>query len=463
MEILRSELIEIAPLDSTSISSEYLQTLNDHSYMQFSRHSTSVSTRESQTEYISEFNSFDCWILGVTHLKSRALVGTTNMYIDFSNRTISLGFLIFKEHSGKGLAKATLDLVCTYLANIFPKFRILISTSKSNVPMRKVVESFNFQVQEELPEVNLKTITYFKEIPALTESTYAEIPSFVGWASNISVAANDAGGAEQIVWLIRKMNRSIKAYLRGPAISVFEGSGINYEPISTLSDLVKSDLVITGSGWMSTLENDVIRYCQSNKIACLTVLDHWVNFKERFLKDPIAIPNMFAVTNLPALLLANKAFPDKPVWLLPDFQIDFCKSLIDQDSSRSRILVLLEPSPALSSDFCITSDMEEGLIENATRLRKIKGLMDVVLRPHPSQALDSEKLSKLKDKFPDLLLSKNKHLIDDLRDSAVVLGFSTYGLYISAMCGIDTRSYFAGSVNHWTSQFNTTITNLDRA
>jgi RimJ/RimL family protein N-acetyltransferase len=462
LQILRSELIEIAPLGSTSITSEYLQTLNDHSYMQFSRHSTTVSTRESQIEYISGFNSFDCWILGVKHLKSRTLVGTTNLYFDFSNRTISIGFLIFKEHSGKGLAKATLNLLCTYLTNTFPRFRILIGTNKSNVQMRKVVESFSFQVQVELPEANVETITYFKEIPALTESSYAEIPSFVRWASNISVAANDAGGAEQIAWLMRKMNRNIKAYLMGPAISVFERSGINYEPISTLSDLVKSDLVITGSGWMSTLENDVIRYCQSNNIACLTVLDHWVNFKERFLKEPVAIPNMFAVTNLPALMLANKVFSDKPVWLLPDFQIDFCKSLIDQGSSRCKILVLMEPSPTLSSDFCITSDMEEELIENATQIRKFKGLMSVVLRPHPSQALDSERLSKLKDKFPEVLVSKNKDLMDDLRDSAVVLGFSTYGLYISAMCGVDTRSYFAGSVNHWTSQFKTTITSLDR-
>lgn len=463
MKILRSELIEIAPLDSTSINSEYLQTLNDHEYMQFSRHSTSVATFKSQAEYIAGFNSFDRWILGVKHLESNTLAGTANLYFDFANRTISIGFLIFREQSGKGLAKATLNLLCDYLTEKFPRFRILIGTNKSNNRMRKVVEPFDFQVQLELPEANFENITYFREIPALTETSNAEIPSFVRWASKICVAANDAGGAEQIAWLMRKMNRKIHVFLSGPAINVFERSGIDFEPISVMSDLMKSDLVITGSGWMSTHENDVIRFCQSQGIACLTVLDHWVNFKERFLKEPVAIPNLFAVTNLPALELANEAFPDKPVWLLPDFQIEFFKSSIVQDGLRCRILVLMEPSPALSSDFCITLDMEEGLIQYATQLRKIRGLRNVVLRPHPSQGLESQRLSELKEKFPEVLLSKNKDLIEDLRESAVVLGFSSYGLYISAMCGIDTMSYFAGSIGHWTSQFKAIITAVDRA
>jgi RimJ/RimL family protein N-acetyltransferase len=463
MEVLRSEFIEIAPLDLNSISNAYLQTLNDHEYMRFSRHSNLVATRESQIEYFSAFNSFDSWIFGITLIESRTLVGTTNLYFDYSNRTISLGFLVFKEYSGKGIARQTLSLMSTYLARTFPGFNILIGTKKSNAPMRRVVESSNFQVQVETPGTNFETIIYSREIPALSESAEPEIPALVRWARNICVAANDAGGAEQIAWLARKINHRIKAYLDGPAIRVFAGSGINFEPITSLGELIKSDLVITGSGWMSPLENEVIRFCRKEDIPCLTLLDHWVNFKERFLKEPVAEPQMLAVTNLPALTLANQTFKGKSIWLLPDFQIDTYKASIKVTNTRSKVLVLMEPSPTLSLEFCITLEMEYALIEKAVQIKETNGFESVEIRLHPSQALGSQNSSKLRKRFPGILISNKKDLVDDLSDSALVLGFSSYGLYISAMCGIDTRSYFAGAPNHWTAQFKSTIRALDHS
>jgi hypothetical protein len=299
-----------------------------------------------------------------------------------------------------------------------------------------------------------------REIPALIESTPPKIPDFIHWARKIGVAANDAGGAEQIVWLIRKMNYKVKAYLDGPAIRIFERSGIDYEVINSISELIDSELVITGSGWMSPLENEVIRQCQTSRIACVTLLDHWVNYHERFLKDPDVTPNMLAVTNLPALILANKVFPGKPIWLLPDFQIESYKVSISKENSRRNVLVLFEPSPTLASIFYITSEMEEELIKRAFQLKESKGLGHVELRLHPSQDRDSQRVSNLRVKYPQMLLSRKDDLVDDLRSSAVVLGFSTYGLYISAMCGMDTRSYFAGAATHWTSQFKLTITPL---
>lgn len=463
MEKLSCDSIEISPLDSNSISVEYLQTLSDHEYMRFSRHSTLVATRESQAKYISGFNSFDSWILGITDLKSRTLVGTTNLYFDFIKRTISLGFLVFKQHSGNGFAKQTLTLVLSYLAKTFPGFKILIGTKKTNVAMRRVIESVNFQVEIDSPGIDLETVTYTKKIPSLDASADPEIPSFVRWASNIGVAANDAGGAEQITWLLRHLNPRIRAYLTGPAIRVFEESGISYEPISSQQELTNSDLVITGSGWMSRLENEVIRFCESEKIPCVTLLDHWVNFEERFIKEPTARPQMLTVSNYPALTLANQAFPDKSVWILPDFQIESYKELIELDTPRNKVLVLMEPSPTLSFEFCITAEMEDELIEKALRLKDTLGLKSVELRLHPSQALNSEIQYKLTNRFPKILISTKKNLIDDLQGSALVLGFSTYGLYISAMCGIDTRSYFVGAPNHWTSKFKEAIRTLDQS
>ena len=104
MKPLISDVIQIEVLKPASINSEYLSTLNDNEYMQFSRHANSLATVESQTAYITGFNNFDNWILGITEKATNTLVGTTNLSFDFVKLTVSIGFLVFMTHRGIGFA-----------------------------------------------------------------------------------------------------------------------------------------------------------------------------------------------------------------------------------------------------------------------------------------------------------------------------------------------------------------------
>jgi hypothetical protein len=374
---------------------------------------------------------------------------------------VSIGFLVFKNHRGKGFAKNTLELLDKYLTKEFPKFQIIIGTNISNLPMRKIVESGGFCPNTTAVNATQGTITYVREIPPLPNTSPPEIPDLIRRARKIGIAANDAGGAEQLVWLLRELNREVTALLDGPAIAIFKRAQIPYVSANSMSELLDSDLIITGSGWMSTIENQVIRECNALGIPCITVLDHWVNYRERFIREPGSIPKMLAVSNLPALKLANEIFSDRPIWLLPDSQIESYKAFMAQSSIKKNVLIILEPTSTLSSEFAITDEMQEMIIRSAFQLKESRILENVVLRLHPSQDSSDQRFSNLMAKFPGMLLSIDKNLLDDLKLASIVLGFSTYGLYISAMCGLETKSYFAGTNDHWTIHFKDMIKALE--
>jgi hypothetical protein len=218
---------------------------------------------------------------------------------------------------------------------------------------------------------------------------------------------------------------------------------------------MECDLIITGSGWMSDLEITAIKEAKLRDIPCVTVLDHWVNYLERFGQDEECLPQILAVTNSVALQIAQEKFPNKVVWLLPDFQLEsYQKEFKRNGRSPTGILILLEPTSASNSIFAINYDLIAKLIESAFSIKEARGLDKVLIRPHPSQVGDSRLLSTLKEIPGEFEISKSASLIKDLEGSKVVLGLSSYALYISAMCGIDTYSCFAGMKGHWTERFS---------
>ena len=114
MLFFETETIRVETLNLDSITAQYLETLNDSQYMQYSRHAKSKATLETQKDYLSEFNNFNSWILKITNLSDNSFVGTTNFYVDFVAQKINFGFLIFKEFQGRGFASQALRLLVQY-------------------------------------------------------------------------------------------------------------------------------------------------------------------------------------------------------------------------------------------------------------------------------------------------------------------------------------------------------------
>ena len=145
--------------------------------------------------------------------------------------------------------------------------------------------------------------------------------------------------------------------------------------------------------------------------------------------------------------------------MLPDFQIaNYQEQIKKIEKAPNCILILLEPVSSLSSSFAISKEIISKLINSAISLKRIKGLGKVVIRLHPAQLLDGWLMGILDQFSGEIELSRSTALIKDLEISDVVFGLSSYALYIAAMCGVETYSYFGGLDGHWTNRFPNILT-----
>ena len=450
--MLKSDRIQLVSITESDISQEYLNTLNDSNYLKFSRNSSLLHDKFTQAKYIFEINASNNLFFGIKTVSETELVGTVNCFIDFQQMTLNLGFLIFRKHANKGYATETLEIFLAYLSHEFPGMTVVIGASIQNMAMQKVAKKFDFELSHDLEENYDSYIRFIKKIPKLNSSSIPFVPQYILNAKKIGIAANDAGGAEQVAWLLKNLNQYASAYISGPAIKVFEQVQVNIENIRNLNHLNESNLIITGSGWMSNLEKESIKFANKKKITCVTILDNWVNYLTRFSGDPEFIPMILAVTNHHALLKAHQLFPDKLVWLLPDFQLMHYQNSISRNKvTCSDVLVISEPIFSENPNSDVSIEDLERLIVSAISLKDESALKNVTVRAHPSQ-VDNTFFSQILEKFPgEISVSYGTTLLDDLKKSKIVIGINSYALYISAMCGIKTYSVFSGKNYHWTN------------
>ena len=458
--MLKLNRICLSELGKLDISKEYLNTLNDKEYMRFSRNAEKTHSELSQLNYISEFNDSRNMLLGIRKIRDNELIGTINCFINFDIMQLDIGLLIFKAFAQHKYGQEALMIFCTYLEKEFPGMTIVIGTSKENIAMQKVAKSLDFEILASSDIESNDYIKFIRNNSKFDSNVSPFIPKIVMNAKKIGVACNDAGGAEQIVWLLRNLKQKPYALIDGPASMIFRNSQISFTQVESLDELRGCDLIITGSGWMTDLERKVIKFANQMKITNLTILDHWVNYLERFSVSEECYPQILAVTNYQALSIAKEKFASKLIYLLPDFQIKHYKELLQEtESSSNNILIISEPTNLENSLSSITSTDLEKLYRFANLIKSDKGFGDIILRLHPSLISDESFKQFSLRILPEIKFSIGTDLISDLLKSKIVIGLSSYALYISAKCGIDTYSLFSGLPNHW-SNLHPEIRNL---
>jgi hypothetical protein len=330
---------------------------------------------------------------------------------------------------------------------------LLIGTELANVAMQKIVISTGFLPVHRPPSVNDQVVHFKFELPQTVQSRPSSIPDIVKNATKIGVAAHDAGGAEQISWLLNSITASIKVFATGPALGILKEQNRNVLFVSEMMDLDDSDLIITGSGWMTDFEISALAYARDAGILTITLIDHFVNYAERFKGESTSLLQIVAVSNQVALEIALDTFQNKMIYLLPDIQLDYYRNhLLGADIEKNTILVVLEPISSTTHPFMISHEIRNQLYEFALKIRQIS-TDKVIVRPHPSESQAIESLfdsSFLAEYFE---ISNSRTLLEDLIAARCVIGMSSYALYLAHKSGIPTYSVFAGKYGHWTSRF----------
>lgn len=155
-------------------------------------------------------------------------------------------------------------------------------------------------------------------------------------------------------WLA-PLQPQLRFYLAGPAEPLFRARlGAASGSFATLEEAIAgAQVLISGTGWQTDLEHHARLLARQRGIPCVAVLDHWLNYRERFQRGgEEQLPDALWVADAEAAALATDAFPNVPILQLPNYWLeDLCSTVQAIWSKKNhqprlparRLLYLLEP------------------------------------------------------------------------------------------------------------------------
>ena len=255
------------------------------------------------------------------------------------------------------------------------------------------------------------------------------------------VVCSDPGGANCLASYLKAKKFNFIATLEGSAKKIFvDKFGKKVKTVSLLEGFKKTNHVITATSWKSNLEKKTIIIAKKYNIKVSTILDHWVNYKERFtLNNNLILPDEIYTQDNYAFSIAKKYFNNVKITKIPNYYLNSClnelKSL--KVSRVSNFLYLSEPIQSHYKKGIIFEnkrdyDEYQSLIFFLKNINKISDNIEKIkIRLHPSDK--KNKYSKIIYKFKHLPIeiSKTKSLLKDISQSSIIFGCETMAMVIA--------------------------------
>lgn len=175
--------------------------------------------------------------------------------------------------------------------------------------------------------------------------------SEINLKSPIAVVAHDAGAANLITgWLKDLPTAHIRISVAGPALDIFAAELPHLTNMALTDSLYGAGTLLSGtSSRASNIEHEARVLAREGCIPSIGVIDHWVNYAERFVRnEQQVLPDEIWVSDEIALSLAQDCFPAHPVRQLRNRYLEQLVEKITARTSReidgkTRVLYVLEP------------------------------------------------------------------------------------------------------------------------
>ncbi|MBI5447673.1 MAG: hypothetical protein HY939_02965 [Gammaproteobacteria bacterium] len=259
-----------------------------------------------------------------------------------------------------------------------------------------------------------------------------------------TVVSHDAGGAEIISSYIRQQNIDCLFVLDGPAKKIFESKLGPTKQENLYAAIQQSEQILCGTSWQSELEFNAIKYARSQSKRSVAFLDHWVNYKERFIRnDEVCLPDEIWVGDAVAETLAKTVFPDIVIKMIDNPYLKEIKQILSNIPIKERlsdeIVVLYVCEPIRDHAFKQYGDQhywgyteEEALKYFLTHCNKVhKRISRIVIRPHPSEP--REKYRWVQNEFGLPIEIGNQTLLEEIINSDMVVGCQTMAMVVGLL------------------------------
>lgn len=204
-----------------------------------------------------------------------------------------------------------------------------------------------------------------------------------------AVVCHDAGAANIIVAGLRASGRSDwRPVMHGPAHALWTRAFGEPGTADLHDTIARAPMLLSGTGWASTLEHDARRIARDAGVPSVAVIDHWVNYAARFERDgEVVWPDVFWVTDEYAEAEARRVFGAQArIECVRNEYVEAQLAAIAAvaPASPAELLYVLEPT---RNDWGRGEPGEFQALDQFVRLLPALGLPDalrIVLRPHPS-------------------------------------------------------------------------------
>lgn len=285
----------------------------------------------------------------------------------------------------------------------------------------------------------------------------------------MAVCAHDAGAASHLAAWLAPLQPQLRLCLAGPAEQLFNARlrTASSTWLTLEEALDGAQVLISGTSWASDLEHRARWLASERGIPSVAVLDHWLNYRERFQRDGHEVlPDALWVADAEAAARANAVFPSVPVLQLPSQWLDeICitvkairgnaapSQLLQPNRPAKRLLYLLEPIRvpwSVGESRSLNDKPEPGefqalryWLQQLPQLIKLGWLAPqheleaLALRPHPSEPVGKYDalIAEFAADWP-IQLDRAFSLAESLAWGDAAFGCETQALVVSMACGL---------------------------
>ncbi len=265
-------------------------------------------------------------------------------------------------------------------------------------------------------------------------------------SGKVLLIAHDAGGAELILSWILTNKRDFIVSLSGPAKKIFSKKIKNLKNTNYKKSINECDWVLTGSGWHTNFEYNAIDLAKNKNKKVITLLDHWVLFRERFVrKNRKIFPNEIWVCNNEALRIAKKRIPEvKLIKKIDNFYFKKIKDKLKKypkikKTKSIKILYVTEPLSKLSKFYKHTYKLNYDEFEaleyffNNIKNFKNQSIRLITIRPHPSERVNKYSYLIKKYKNFKIVIKNSTTLINEIINHNWIVGCNTTPMVIGIL------------------------------
>lgn len=259
-------------------------------------------------------------------------------------------------------------------------------------------------------------------------------------AGPLAIVCHDAGAANLILaWLAAEPRRDVVPVMEGPAAQLWREQFPDVPiEVSLEQAIKKARALLTGSGWASEIEHRARARARDAKIESVAVVDHWVNYSERFQRGgEVVLPDAIWVADAWAKARAETAFPALPIFQRPNLYLEGEVARISPlaPEAPDQILYLLEPTRSC------WGGREPGefqaldyLLDNLGALG-LSSATPVRLRLHPAEARGKYSNWLERHRGYDLAIDGHGSLAEAVGASSWVAGLNTAALAVALAAG----------------------------